>query len=398
MERLSLTAARRVALSAQGLAAPPAPAATLDRRHLRAVLARLHLLQIDSVNVLVRSHYLPLFSRLGPYPVAALSRLTERHREVFEYWGHEASLLPVAYQPLLRWRMARAEREAWGRMVDIARARPDFVAGVLAEVRTRGPLSASELAESGARLATGMWGWTEGKTALEWLFWSGQLTSAGRRASFERIYDLPERVLPPAVLQAPTPDEPAAQRTLLSLAAAALGVATAADLADYFRINVKEARPRLAELVEAGELLPAQVEGWAEPAYLHRDARLPGAALHARALLSPFDSLVWERSRTERLFGMRLRLELYTPAARRVHGYYVLPFLLGEALVARVDLKADRAASALRVLGAFAEPGQQTAKVAAALWGDLRSLATWLQLDQVTIGDRGDLCAALARL
>lgn len=396
MERLSLISARRVALAAQGFDEGRL-SGRIDRRHLRRILSRLHAVQIDSVNVLVRSHYLPLFSRLGAYPTEALGRLTERHREVFEYWGHEASLLPVEFQPLLRWRMARAGREAWGRMVTIARERPDFVQAVLDEVRSRGPLAASELTDGGARPFTGMWGWTEGKTALEWLFWSGQLTSAGRRPSFERIYDLPERVLPAAILATATPDEPTAQRALLLCAARALGVATAGDLADYFRIGIKEARPRLAELVESGELVPAEVETWGDAAYLHRDAQVPGAALGACALLSPFDSLVWERSRTERLFGMRLRLELYTPAERRVHGYYVLPFLLGEALVARVDLKADRAASALLVQAAFAEPGQRKAAVARALLGELRALAGWLGLSQVVIGERGDLPALLSR-
>ncbi len=395
MERLSLASARRVALAAQGFA-DQRTADRPDRRHLRRAFARIGMVQIDSVNVLVRSHFLPLFSRLGPYPAHSLTRLAEHHRELFEYWGHEASLLPVEYHPLLRWRMARASREAWSFMAALAREKPGFVAAVLAEVRARGPLAASELENGGDRPFRGMWGRTEGKNALEWLFWNGQLTSAGRRPSFERIYDLPERVLPAAVLGAPTPEEHEAQRCLLGRAARALGIASARDLADYFRIKIKEARPRLAELVETGELVPAAVEGWQESAFLHRDAPMP-ERLRACALLSPFDSLVWERSRTERLFGMRLRLEIYTPAQRRVHGYYVLPFLLGETLMARVDLKADRATGTLQVLGAFAEGTGRKEPVAAALWRELLCLAGWLGLSHVAIGKRGDLSALLAR-
>jgi uncharacterized protein YcaQ len=360
------------------------------------VIERVGVVQIDSVNVLVRSHLLPFFSRVGPYPIDAIAGLTERRRELFEYWAHEASLLPIDMQPLLRWRMARASREAWGVIMRIAQERPGFVDAVLAEVRERGPLAASELSDSGSRPKAGMWIGSEGKRALEWLFWSGRVTSAGRRPSFERMYDLPERVLPAGVLAAPTPDEHEAQRRLLMLAARALGVGTARDLADYFRIKVPEARPRLQELVEAGELNPADVEGWQEPAFLHPAARAP-RRVAARALLSPFDSLIWERNRTERLFGMRVRLEVYTPAEKRVHGYYVLPFLMNEALVARVDLKADRAASTLRVMGAFTEGEHRKPAVAAALAGELSAMAAWLGLENVAVGQRGDLARALSQ-
>ncbi|AKT43613.1 winged helix-turn-helix domain-containing protein [Chondromyces crocatus] len=394
-ERLSLAAARRIALHAQGFA-DPRPTGRVDRRHVRRVVERLGVIQLDSVNVLTRSHFLPFFSRLGPYPSHAIAELAEDRRELFEYWAHEASLLPVDLYPLFRWRMERAGQEAWGRMKTLGRERPDFVRAVLDEVTTRGPLPASELSDAGHRPKAGMWSWSDGKTALEWLFWSGQITAAGRRPSFERLYDLPERVLPPLVLTTPVPDPHAAQRSLLLRAARALGVATARDLADYFRIRPPEARPRLAELVELGSLHEVDVEGFGETAYLHPEARAP-RRVEASALLSPFDSLVWERNRTERLFGMRLRLEIYTPAEKRVHGYYVLPFLLGETLVARVDLKADRTASTLRVQGAFAEAGHARPEVAAALARELRAMADWLTLERIIIASRGDLARLLAR-
>ena len=392
---LSAAQARRIALAAQGFA-DPRPAATPGVRGLRRVVGRVAAFQIDSVNVLVRSHYLPLFSRLGPYPVSLLERAAYRSpRELFEYWGHEASLLPVATQPLFRWRMARAANEAWGGMRRIQRERPGYVEAVLEQVRARGPIAASQLEEERPRRSGPWWDWHDAKRALEWLFWSGPVTSAGRRG-FERLYDLPERVLPPAVLRAPTPPEADAQRELVHLAAGALGVATERDLRDYFRLGVPEARARVAELVEAGELRRVRVQGWRQAAYLHPAARMP-RQVRAQALLSPFDSLVWERERTERLFGMQFRLEIYVPAERRVHGYYVLPFLLGESLVARVDLKADRAAGVLRAQATWAQDGHPPDAVAAALAGELRSMAGWLGLERTEAVDRGDLAPGLRR-
>lgn len=359
------------------------------------------LVQIDSVNVLVRSHELPLFSRLGDHPRNLLPDLAYRRRELFEYWAHEASLVPVALHPLLRWRMERAAGEAWGRMVTIQRDQPGLVKAVLDEVGARGPLSARELdGLSGTRRSGGSWwGWGDVKTALEWLFWTGALAAAGRSRSFERTYDLAERVLPAAILGAPTPAEPDAQRELLRFAAARLGVGTARDIGDYFRIRRPDPGPRLDELVEDGVLLPVRVEGWRQPAFLDPAA---GASRRRRprprALLSPFDSLVWERSRTERLFGMRLRLEVYTPKERRIHGYYVLPFLLGEHLVGRVDLKAERQAAVLRVLGAFAEPPHDPAVIAPALNAELAELACFLGLESVGVDARGDLAPVLRSL
>lgn len=398
-ERLSAGQARRALLAAQGLAEPRPglrDGSRLDRRHLERVFGRVGLLQIDSVNALVRSHYLPLFARLGPYPQSLLdARAWGRRPLLFEYWGHEASLLPLALQPLLRWRMARAAagEGIYSALARFGRERRAFVEAVLAEVRARGPVTAGEL-EDGGRSSGGWWGWSEGKRALEWLFWAGLVTTATRR-NFERVYDLTERVLPAEILACPTPPEAEAQRALIEIAARALGVATAGCLRDYFRLPAEAMAPRLAELAEEGLLLPVTVEGWERPAWLHRDARLP-RRVAARALLSPFDSLVWRRERGERAFGFSYRLEIYTPAEKRRWGYYVLPFLLGERLVARVDLKAERAAGRLRVEAAHGEAGIDPERVADALAAELQALAAWLGLGEVAVAPRGDLAPFLA--
>src|SRR4051794_6206518 len=358
------------------------------------MVERLAVVQIDSVNVLSRSHYVPAFSRLGAYPRAALDDLTARRHAVFEYWAHEASFLPVRLHPYLRWRMAGAEEHAWGSMVRLQRERPGYVAEVLDRVRAEGPLKASDLAEARPEGPGTMWNWHAGKVALEWLFYSGALTARERTAGFERVYDLPERVLPPEILATPTLDPADAVRELVRTAARALGVATERDLRDYFRLKPAPARMAIAELAEAGELLPVEVDGWGAPAWLAPGARRP-RWIRARALLSPFDSLVWERPRVERIFGFRYRIEIYTPAAKRVHGYYVLPFLLGDRLVGRVDLKADRKAGVLRVQSAFAEDDVDRALVATELAGELALMADWMQLDAVSVSDRGDLARDL---
>jgi uncharacterized protein YcaQ len=393
-DHLSAGQARRIALAAQGFA-EPAPAGAPSGWAVRRLFDRVGLVQIDSVNVLQRAHYLPLFSRAGPYDTALLDRAAHyAPRRLFEYWGHEASLLPVALQPQLRWRMERAADEAWGGMRRVQRDRPELVAEVLEEVRARGPVAASEVLAHERPARTGpWWDWSDVKRAFEWLFWSGRLTSA-RRRGFERLYDLPERVLPAAVVRAPTPAVEDAQRELVRVAARALGVAAERDLRDYFRLDLADARARVAELVEAGELLPVTVEGWRAPAYLDPAARLP-RAITARALIGPFDSLIWERARTERLFGFRYRLEIYVPAPERVHGYYVLPFLLGDRLVARVDLKADRQEGVLRVQAAHAEPAAPP-ETARELRSQLQSMAAWLGLERVAVVRRGDLAGALA--
>ena len=385
---LSLVEARRIALAAQGFARPrpTRPATGLD---FMRTARSLGLLQIDSVNVLVRSHYLPAFSRLGSYGHELLDRsaYSGRRRRLFEYWGHEASLIPVEMQPLFRWRMERAQRGVgiWGGVARFGRERKDFCLEVMEQIRERGPLGISDL-EAGARRRGGWWGWSEGKVALEWLFWTGQVSTHSRR-KFERIYDLTERVLPRAIAEAPTPDAAEAQRQLLRIASRALGVATERDLRDYFRLPTTDAKARVRELVDAGDLAPVDVEGWKQPAFLHPEAR-PPRRIDARALLSPFDSLIWERSRTERLFDFHYRLEIYTPAHKRRHGYYVLPFLLGDRLVARVDLKADRARGALRVVQAHCESTAAPGEVAGPLREELRLLADWLGLERVVLSRR----------
>ncbi|SOE04211.1 winged helix-turn-helix domain-containing protein [Blastococcus haudaquaticus] len=394
-ERLPAALARRIALAAQGFA-DPRPSVDIGTRQLRRLVERLAVVQIDSVNVLSRSHYLPAFSRLGSYPRAALDDLTARRHAVFEYWAHEASFLPVGLQPFLRWRMAAAEEQAWGNMVRLQRDRPGFVAEVLERVRSEGPLKAGDLLEGKRERSGEMWDWHAGKVALEWLFFTGEVTATHRTASFEKVYDITERVLPPAVLQAPTPDPDDAVRELVRVAARALGVATERDLRDYFRLKPAAARAAIGELAEGGELVPVDVTGWGAPAWLDPAARRP-RRIRARALLSPFDSLVWERPRVERIFGFRYRLEIYTPAAKRVHGYYVLPFLLGDQLVARADLKADRQAGVLRVQAVHGEEGIERPVVAAALVDELRLMADWLELDDVVVAGAGDLAADLLR-
>ena len=399
MSDLSAAEARAIVLTAQGFATPREHAP--DHKDVRTLVEQLGVVQIDSVNVLVRSHYLPAFSRLGAYEHAHLDRLSHRApRSVFEYWGHEASLLPVALQPLFRWRMARAEETAWGRIRRMAKKNPTFIRDVLAIVQSKGPIAASELEVGGKKSKTGWWEWSDAKTAIEYLFWAGHVTSAGRRG-FERLYDLPERVIPKAILAKPTPIEPDAHRALVERAARALGVASESDLRDYYRLPLAGARHAIAELVDAGTLRRVAVEGWAKPGYLHHRAPKPFAIDPDRAaLLSPFDSLIWLRERTERLFGMKYRIEIYVPAPKRVHGYYVLPFLLGDKLVARVDLKADRAAGVLRVQAAHLERAgvaRRGTRVATALAEELSRMATWLGLSAIEIMPRGDLAASLAR-
>jgi uncharacterized protein YcaQ len=391
---LSAGEARRIALAAQGFGGRRG--GEIGKRQLTRLIERLGVVQIDSVNVVSRTHYLPAFSRLGAYQRPLLEDLAwSKKRPLFEYWAHEASLLPLATQPLLRWRMADAHDGVgtWKGVARFLRERRDFVDRALGEIAERGPMSASEL-EIGHKGQGGWWGWSDAKRALECLFWTGELTTATRRGTFERVYGLADKVLPRAIVETPTPDRDAAQRQLLMIAARAVGVATERDLRDYFRMGVAETKARLGELVEAGELVPATVTGWREPAYLDPAARRP-RRIEAGALLSPFDNLIWFRERTERIFGVRIRLEIYTPADKRTHGYYVLPFLEGDALTARVDLKADRKAGVLIVQAAHAEPwatGQTPVRLAA----ELKLMAGWLGLESVRVEPKGDLAAALA--
>lgn len=405
---LSAAEARRICLCAQGFAkaAPKRPGLADVRR----VASRLSAIQIDSVSVLVRAHYLPAYSRLGPYPVDLVDRLAYDRRELFEFDGHKASFIPMPLYPLFRWRMERAANHpywlACRRRIDLER--PGFIEAIEREVADRGPLAFGDLTDQGRRervpakyaasevMGSLRWGsWSDGKDVLEWLHAAGRLAVAGRRR-FERLYDLPERVIPAEVLSERAPPEKDAQRALVLLVARALGVATTRDLATYFNLAVAETKARVAELVDEGHLRPARVEGWREQAFVHVDAKAP-RVVEARALVTPFDPLVWDRDRIERMFGFRYRIEIYTPAAKRDYGYYVLPFLLGDRLVARVDLKADRIRQTLLVPGAFAEADADLRAVAGALAAELRQMADWLQLGSVDVGERGNLALELKR-
>jgi uncharacterized protein YcaQ len=390
---LSRAQARRVALAGQGFAdrRPARP----DMRAVQRVLDTIALLQIDSVNVVMRAHYLPLFSRIGPYDIELLHRAAGRApRRVFEYWGHEASYVRTDLYPALAFRRAAAADRAWGRMRRLWAERPEFVAWVLSEVTTGGPLTARQIEYDAPRTRVDWgWNWSDVKVALEFLFYSGQITCARRNSAFERVYDLPERVLPAAVLSAPTPSTAEGHRILVRTAARAHGVGTEQDLRDYFRLSPAPTRQAIAELVESGELLPAAVEGWRRPAYLWHAARLP-RRVDACTLLSPFDSLVFERTRTEQLFDYRFRIEIYVPAAKRTYGYYVYSLLLGDRIAARVDLKADRRAGVLIVKGSWSEPAAPV-DVADRLAEALGSMAAWLGLDDVSVEDNGDLARAL---
>lgn len=388
-ETLSLAAARRVALAAQGFT--DRSVTDPGRQAIRRTLDRVGIVQIDSVNVLSRSHYLPFFARLGPYQREVLDRAVNRRpRLVFEYWAHEASLVPIQLQPALRWRMQRAADDSWGRMRRLAKERPDLIPWVLDEVKRLGPVTAGEIEDDAPRRKDHWgWNWSDVKTVLEYLFWAGEVTSAGRNGGFARQYDLPSRVLPPEIVDAPTPSHDDAMRTLVAAAARAHGIGTERCLRDYFRLPAADAKKAIADLVDDGVLLPVTVKGWSRATYLHRDAGVP-RRVSARALLSPFDSLVWERSRVEELFGFRYRIEIYVPKPKRVHGYYVLPFLLGDHLVARVDLKADRQGGALRVQAAWREPDAPP-ETAVELAAELSSMAEWMGLSDITWSGRGDL-------
>jgi uncharacterized protein YcaQ len=381
---LSIADARRIALAAQGFdTARPQTKAT--QRHVDALISRLGVIQIDSVNVLVRSQELPLFARLGNHDRKAIPKATEQQK-LFEYWGHEAAHLPVNLHLLFRWKMAAARTGKvthWG-LTSFYEENKAFVKRTLKHVATNGPTTSRELSTRTEKKGT-WWDWDEAKVALEYLFLTGQLMSRGRGSDFARIYDTPERVLPQQIIDAATPSEHDARKELLLRSAIAQGVATAGDLADYYRQKLATVKPLIAELVEEGELRTVAVDGWTEKAFVHRNAKLP-KQLHATALLSPFDSLVWCRPRNERLFNFHYRIEIYTPKEKRKFGYYVLPFMMNGEMVGRVDLKADRANSALLAYSVHTEKGVKRASINGALHAELRTMATWLQLDQVQFG------------
>lgn len=387
--RLRRDQARRVALAAQGFDRAR-PSGRVDIRHVRRVLDHVDLLQIDAVQTVERAQYLPLFSRLGRYPPTLLDDAVYRRRELFEAWAHEASLVRIERWPLLQdqrdhWSSSRAQR--------IEAERPGLLAAVLDEVAERGPVAVSDLREPGERTGP-WWGWSPGKAALEALFARGDLAIAERRGQ-TRVYDLTERVIPPAVRMQPVAGTAMAYRELLVIAAGALGVATADDLIDYYRLSKRLARPLIADLVRESRLTTLDVEGWTVPAYGAAYVRVPRRITGA-ALLAPFDPLVWYRPRVERLFGFRYRLEFYVPPAKREFGYYVMPFLLNDELVARVDIKADRADRVLRVLGTFTEDGQDPQRVAGPLVSELCELSEWLGLSGVTVVERGNAGPAVA--
>lgn len=391
--RLSTLQARRTALAAQGFtrARPTGPVAGA---HLRRTVRRLGFFQIDSVNVLQRAHYLPLYSRMGPYDLDVLHRAAGRApRAMFEYWAHVATFVDVDLWPAMQHRM-RSGHGLWGGPAQIARERPDLVERVLAHVRDHGPVTARQIDAEPDRERTGWgWNWSQTKQALEYLFHAGQITAARRNAQFEREYDLPERVIPAEVLARPALDSDEAHRVLVEHAARAHGVGTEPCLRDYFRTAPEPTQRAVAELVDEGVLRPVSISGWNRPAYLHHEAVTP-RRVQARALLSPFDPLVFERTRAEQLFDFHYRIEIYVPEGKRRYGYYVLPFLLGDQIAARVDLKADRAARRLVVHGAWAEP-HAPAHTAEELATELQIMAGWLDLDEVSPPRRGDLAAPL---
>lgn len=401
MPDLSAAEARRLALSSLGFGVKkPARAGAA---HVRATAARLSAIQIDSVNVLARAHYLPTFSRYGPYPMSALDHLAHGKRELFEYWGHAACFLPIDMYPFLRWRM-NSQVEGWAAL---DKKRKDFIETVYREVAERGPIAAGEISMGGKSTGS-WWGWSDGKLALEFLFRQGRVAVAGRR-NFERMYDLSERVLPESVLRARAVAERDAKKELLVRAARAMGVGTAKDIAQYFHVEawwdrsfVNGRRPAadiqslFDELTEDGRLERVSVEGWERTAYVIPGVKIP-KSIDARAIVSPFDPLLWERKWTKSVFDFEYQIEIYVPAPKRIYGYYVLPFLMGDRFAARVDLKADRKASTLIVHAAYVEAQRDAAAVAAALADELRSMAMWLSLESFTVGAKGNLAKALKR-
>jgi uncharacterized protein len=383
-----------MALAAQGFSRAR-PEGRIDRRHLRRVFDDVGIIQIDSVNVLVRSQELPLFARLGDHPRSLIPDAT-RDGELFEYWCHEASHLPVEMQPLMRWRMEQARRgEMWGGLVRAAKNNPALLNEIRDRVNNDGPVVAGDVKTRKGPKGS-WWDWDTGKALLEYLFWAGEITARRRPNDFARVYHSLADALPSHIVNSATPTEDESRRALLLRAARSLGVGTASDLADYHRQTPTRIKSLLADLVEEGELKCVRVEGWKQPAYALPDAAMP-RSVTARALLSPFDSLVWCRPRIERLFDFHYRIEIYTPAPKRVYGYYVLPFLLGDALVARVDLKADRQEGVLRVLGAFSEANTDVAHVASELHDELELMARWLGLAELSVADNGDLTRPLAK-
>ncbi|MDR0283787.1 MAG: winged helix DNA-binding domain-containing protein [Propionibacteriaceae bacterium] len=405
--QLTLSEARRIALAAQGIGGDRD--GVVGMRQLQRVITGLGQFQIDSVNVLARAHLMPAYTRLGAYDPALLARAAATApRRLFESWGHAASLIDIALYPAFAFRRAEAYDQTWGRIRRLADEQPQAIEDLAQAVRARGPATAREL-DLGEEKTKDNWGWnwSVAKTALEWLFWSGRVAVAGRNAQFERVYDVPERVIPRVYIEACQPwvtasaDERvelarAAHVELVRHAARALGIGTARALGDYFRLTNERTTPAIAELVRQGELVPVTVAGLKEPMFAWSAARRP-RRVRTATLVSPFDSLVFERKRLATLFGTDYSIGLYTPADKRVHGYYVYLFLLDETFAARTDLKADRAGGVLLVQSAWREPGAEGGRVATALAGELRRLADWLGLTDIRVADKGDLAGDLER-
>jgi len=394
-ETISPQLARRIALAAQGFGRP-LPAAAAGTRQLTGLVDRLGLLQIDSVNVFERSHYLPAFSRLGQYDRTQLDRLSGERGRLVEYWAHQAALIPRHLWPAFAFRREEYRRKGsdWGGWV---RENRDLAAWLVRELADKGPMRASEIEHDANERRGPWWGWSDVKRTLEWMFRTGEVVCVERRR-FERVYALPEQVLTEPERTADLPEADAC-RELVGRAAAALGIATAADLADYWRMKSAQVRPAIEALVDEGVLLPVTVPGWqtsgrATPAWVHREARRP-RRIETTALLSPFDPVVWFRPRTERLFGFHYRIEIYTPEPKRVFGYYSLPVLVDDRLVGRVDLKSDRKSGVLRVQSAWVEAGVAPGEVAERLTPTLHHAAAWQRLDEVVVSGRGTLAPAL---
>jgi uncharacterized protein YcaQ len=398
-DSLSLTQARKLALRAQGFR-QSTRAGTAGWRSLNAGIKTMAALQIDAINTVIRSHYVPLYSRLGAYDRSVLDRKvfasraqSANRRSHFEYWGHECSILPMEFYPLLRWRMqdARNGIGLYKQLHSLATSNPAFIARIKSTIVDSGAVTSRDL--GGARRGNGMWQWSKSKQALEYLFSTGEIASAGRRG-FERLYDINERTIPAALLNASVPERKGSQASLLEIAAVALGVATEADLRDYFRISAADARGCIEQLVEDKKLIPLRVDTWKDTAYICPNTVIPRTATHS-SLLTPFDPLVWHRQRAERLFGFNFRLEIYVPEKQRKYGYYVMPYLMNGSLVARLDLKSDRQSGSLLVKGAWPEAGVDIGKTAEQLATDLHRLAGWLQLESVKIQRRGQLAKPL---
>jgi len=386
--------ARRIALAAQGFGRERGRTVTM--RQVQRVISQVAQFQVDSVNVCVRAHYMPLYSRLGPYDRAVLDRaVNAKPRRVYEFWGHAASLIDVELAPAFRFRGEEHRQRPWNMMREVLASKPELVDKVYAQVAERGPLTAREIEHEQERTKGPWWDWSEAKSALEWLFYVGELSSAGRNSQFERRFDLPERVLPAAIHATPTPTEDEARIELARRAAAALGVFNEAGLAEYFYTDRRKTGEALAHLIATGEVEPVSVQSWSRPGYLWSAAARP-RKLEVDALVSPFDSLVFDRERLLETFGVHYRIGLYTPKAERVHGYYVYLFVMDDRIAARVDLKADRKASRLLVQSAWLEPGSDEVQTAHRLAAELRRLADWLELSDVVVSGVGNLAHTLA--